>query len=95
MIALITAMVPPALRLLANLQGQHSQQAVEKSVHPIICLSFVQIFLVVSLSAGIATMTEQLPNTMVPAVLAENLSRLAITSSHILLSILWEPLQSL
>ena len=76
MIALITTMVPLTLRLLANLQGQHSLQAVEKSIqHYYFAFLFVQIFLIVSLSAGIATIIEQLPNTpqSVPAILAQSL----------------------
>jgi len=78
MIALITAMVPLTLRLLANLQGQHLLQAVEKSVQRyFFAFLFVQIFLVVSLSAGIATIIEQLPNMpqSVPATLAESLPK--------------------
>jgi hypothetical protein len=63
MIALITAIVLLTLRLLANLQGQHLLQAVEKSVQRYyFAFLFVQIFLVVSLFVGIATIIKQLPN---------------------------------
>jgi calcium permeable stress-gated cation channel len=77
MIALITAIVPLTLRLLANLQGQYLHQAVEKSVQLYyFAFLFVQIFFVVSLSAGIATIIEQLPIIQsVPAVLAKSLPK--------------------
>jgi calcium permeable stress-gated cation channel len=77
-IALITAIVLLILYLLANLQKQYLYQAVEKSVQIYyFAFLFVQIFFVVLLSTGIATIIEQLPSTIqsVPAVLAESLPK--------------------
>ena len=61
MLALLTVMVPPALRVLANLQGLYSRRAVENSVQfYYFIFLFVQVFLVVSLSASITTVIKEL-----------------------------------
>jgi calcium permeable stress-gated cation channel len=76
MIALIIAIVPLTLRLLANLQEQHLRQAVEKSVQfYYFVFLFVQIFFVVSLSIGIAIIIKQLLSIiqLVLAVFAKSL----------------------
>jgi hypothetical protein len=78
MLALITAMVPVALRLLANTQGLYSRQALENHVQIYyFAFLFVQVFLTVSLSAGITTIIGELEGTIeaVPAVLAQNLPK--------------------
>lgn len=78
LLALMTALVPLMLCLLANLQGQHLQEAVEISVQIYyFVFLFVQVFIVVILSAGIATLIEQFPITVgsIPAVLAANLPK--------------------
>jgi len=75
---LLTVMVPPALRVLANLQGLYSRQAVENSVQLYYFIFlFVQVFLVVSLSASITTVIEELLSRVesVPVVLAQNLPK--------------------
>jgi hypothetical protein len=78
MLSLITAMVPSVLRLLANMQGLHSRQGVEKCVQIYyFSFLFVQVFLTVSLSAGITTIIGQLPDTVeaIPTLLAQNLPK--------------------
>jgi hypothetical protein len=75
---LITAMVPSVLRLLANMQGLHSRQRVENYVQIYyFSFLFVQVFLTVSLSAGITTIIGQLPDTVeaIPTLLAQNLPK--------------------
>ena len=77
-IALITAIVPLILYLLANLQRQHLYQAIKKSVQLYyFAFLFVQIFFVVLLFAGIATIIKQLPSTIqsISAVFAKSLSK--------------------
>ena len=78
MLALITTAVPVALRLLANIQGHHSRQDVENCVQIYYyTFLFVQVFLTVSLSAGITTVIGDLADkiTSTPAVLAQNLPK--------------------
>jgi hypothetical protein len=78
MLGLLTAMVPVALRLLANMQGLHSRQATENYVQVYyFTFLFVQVFLTVSLSAGITTILGELTDTIqsIPAVLAQNLPK--------------------
>ena len=77
-LSLITAMVPSVLRLLANMQGLHSRQRVENYVQIYyFSFLFVQVFLTVSLSAGITTIIGQLPDTVeaIPTLLAQNLPK--------------------
>lgn len=78
MLALITAVVPVVIRLLANIQGHHSRQVVENHVQIYYyTFLFVQLFLTVSLSAGITTLIGDLKDkiTSTPAVLAQNLPK--------------------
>ncbi|KFY32477.1 hypothetical protein V493_00157 [Pseudogymnoascus sp. VKM F-4281 (FW-2241)] len=78
MLSLITAMAPLILRLLANLQGLYSRRAVENHVQfYYFTFLFVQIFLTVSLSAGLTTTIEELADSIqsIPTVLAENLPK--------------------
>lgn len=78
MLALITTAVPVAFRLLANMQGHHSRQVVENRVQIYYyTFLFVQVFLTVSLSAGITTIIGDLADkiTSTPAVLAQNLPK--------------------
>ena len=78
MLSLLTAVVPTALRLLADLQGLHSRQAVENNIQIYyFTFLFIQIFLTVSLSAGITTIIGELTDSIeaVPAVLAQNLPK--------------------
>ncbi|KAG0644996.1 hypothetical protein D0Z07_9212 [Hyphodiscus hymeniophilus] len=77
-LAAIVAMVPVVLRLLANMQGLHSRQAVENCVQIYyFAFLFIQVFLAVSLSAGTATVIGELSGSVkaVPAVLAQNLPK--------------------
>ena len=78
MLALITAAVPFIIRLLANIQGHHSRQVVENHVQIYyFTFLFVQVFLTVSLSAGIATLVGDLKDNIAstPVVLAQNLPK--------------------
>ncbi|KAG4411201.1 hypothetical protein IFR04_015655 [Cadophora malorum] len=78
MLALITAAVPVVIRLLANIQGHHSRQVVENHVQIYyFTFLFVQVFLTVSLSAGIATLVGDLKDNIAstPVVLAQNLPK--------------------
>lgn len=78
MLGLVTAAVPVAFRLLANAQGLYSRQAIENHVQIYyFTFLFVQVFLAVSLSAGITTIVGQLSATVqaIPAVLAQNLPK--------------------
>lgn len=78
MLGVVTAMVPVAVRLLANKQGLHSRQAVENCVQIYyFAFLFVQVFLAVSLSAGITTTIGEMSDSFkaVPAVLAQNLPK--------------------
>lgn len=78
MLGAVTAMVPVTLRLLANMQGLHSRQAIENSVQIYyFAFLFVQVFLTASLSAGITTIVGELTDSIevVPAVLAQNLPK--------------------
>ncbi|KAH7370290.1 hypothetical protein BKA65DRAFT_589651 [Rhexocercosporidium sp. MPI-PUGE-AT-0058] len=78
MLALITAAVPVVIRLLANIQGHHSRQVVENHVQIYYyTFLFVQVFLTVSLSAGITTLVGDLKDniTSTPVVLAQNLPK--------------------
>jgi len=77
-LTLITAMVPVVLRFLANAQGLDSRQAVENHVQLYyFAFLFVQVFLTVSLSAGITTIIGELEYTIeaIPTVLAQNLPK--------------------
>ncbi|KFY03348.1 hypothetical protein O988_01543 [Pseudogymnoascus sp. VKM F-3808] len=83
-LSLITAMVPSILRLLANMQRLHSRQGVENYVQIYyFSFLFVQVFLTVSLSAGITTIIGQVPDTVeaIPTLLAQNLPKASIISS--------------
>jgi hypothetical protein len=79
MLALVTAAVPVALRLLVNMQGHHSHQVVENYIQIYYyTFLFVQVFLAVSLSAGITAIIGELADkitTSTPAVLAQNLPK--------------------
>jgi hypothetical protein len=78
MLALITAMVPVVFRFLANVQGHYSRRVVENHIQIYyFTFLFVQVFLTVSLSAGITTIIGELKDTIetVPAVLAINLPK--------------------
>ncbi|CZT07019.1 uncharacterized protein RAG0_12606 [Rhynchosporium agropyri] len=78
MLALITAAVPVIIRLLAHVQGYHSRQVVENHVQIYYyTFLFVQIFLTVSLSAGITTLVVDLKDniTSTPVILAQNLPK--------------------
>jgi hypothetical protein len=78
LLAAVTAIVPAAMRLLANLQGLHSRQAIENHVQIYYFIFlFVQGFLTISLSASITTIIGELSNTIqtVPVVLAQNLPK--------------------
>ena len=71
-------MVPAILRILASLQGLYTCQAVESAVQAYyFAFIFVQVFLVVSLSASIATVLEQLKHgaESVPALLVQGLHK--------------------
>ena len=78
MLALITAIVPIVLRMLADLQGSYSRHAVETTVQTYYFIFlFVQVFVVVSLSASITTVVEQLRHGVesIPALLVQNLPK--------------------
>lgn len=78
MVSLLTSMVPTILRLLTDVQGLHSRQATENHVQIYyFTFLFVQVFLTVSLSAGITTIIGQLQDSVeaVPVVLARNLPK--------------------
>jgi hypothetical protein len=78
MLSLITAMMPVVFRLIANMQGLHSRQAVENNAQIYyFAFLFIQVFLTVSLSAGITTIIGELSVSIkaVPAVLAQNLPK--------------------
>lgn len=78
MLSLVTSMMPVAFRLIANMQGLHSRQAVEnKAQIYYFAFLFVQVFLTVSLSAGITTVIGEVSDSIkaVPAVLAQNLPK--------------------
>ena len=71
-------MVPVVLRFLANAQGLYSRQDVENHVQfYYFAFLFVQVFLTVSLSAGITTIIGELEYTIeaIPTVLAQNLPK--------------------
>jgi hypothetical protein len=70
--------LPAILRLLADIQGLHSRQAVENHIQIYyFAFLFVQVFLTVSLSAGITTIIGELKDSVesVPVVLAQNLPK--------------------
>jgi hypothetical protein len=78
MLGVVTAIVPVAIRLLTNIQGLHSHQAVENYVQIYyFAFLFIQVFLAVSLSAGITTTIREMLDSFkaVPAVLAQNLPK--------------------
>ncbi|CZT53510.1 uncharacterized protein RSE6_15125 [Rhynchosporium secalis] len=78
MLTLVTAAVPVIMRLLAHVQGHHSRQVVENHVQIYYyTFLFVQIFLTVSLSAGITTLVGDLRDniTSTPVILAQNLPK--------------------
>jgi hypothetical protein len=78
MVSLLTSIVPTILRLLTDVQGLHSRQATENHVQIYyFTFLFVQVFLTVSLSAGITTIIGQLQDSVeaVPVVLARNLPK--------------------
>ncbi|KAH8674390.1 hypothetical protein BGZ60DRAFT_403801 [Tricladium varicosporioides] len=78
LLAVITAAVPIAIRLIANTEGLHSYQVTENHVQIYyFTFLFVQGFLTISLSAGITTIIGELANTIqaVPSVLAQNLPK--------------------
>jgi hypothetical protein len=78
MLGLVTAAVLVAFRLLANAQGLYSRQAIENHVQIYyFTFLFVQVFLTVSLSAGITTIVGQLSATVqaMPGVLTQNLAK--------------------
>ena len=71
-------MVPSVVRLLANMKGLHSRQRVENYVQIYyFSFLFVQLFLTVSLSAGITTIIGQLRDTVeaIPTLLGQNLPK--------------------
>ncbi|KAL8702043.1 MAG: hypothetical protein Q9224_000213 [Gallowayella concinna] len=74
----LLALLPITLRFLANVQGNHTGMAVELSVQNYyFTFLFVQVFLVVSISASFTntiTLLSQNP-TNVPGILASNLPR--------------------
>jgi hypothetical protein len=77
-LALITAAVPGALRLLTNIQGHYSRQVTENYVQIYyFTFLFIQVFLTVSLSAGITTILGELIVTVqaIPAILTQNLPK--------------------
>lgn len=76
LLAVVTLLVPVAMRLLPTVEGLHSRQATENHVQVYYFL-FVQVFLNVSLSAGITTILGELSYTVdaIPAVLAQNLPK--------------------
>ncbi|PVH75949.1 DUF221-domain-containing protein [Cadophora sp. DSE1049] len=78
LLAVVTLMVPVAIRLLATMEGLHSRQATENHVQVYyFTFLFVQVFLNVSLSAGITTILGELSYTVdaIPGVLAQNLPK--------------------
>jgi hypothetical protein len=78
LLVVVTATVPIAIRLLANIEGLHSRQATENHVQIYyFAFLFVQRFLIISMSAGIITINGELANTIqaVPIVLAQNLPK--------------------
>ncbi|KAH0566426.1 hypothetical protein GP486_000174 [Trichoglossum hirsutum] len=77
-LSILMALVPTILRILAQLQGEHTVNAVELSVQNYyFTFLFLQVFLGVSLSAGITAVVRGLANNLrsVPTVLAENLPK--------------------
>jgi hypothetical protein len=78
LLIVVTAAVPIAIRLLANIEGLHSRQATENHIQIYyFTFLFVQRFLTISMSAGITTIIGELANTIqaVPTVLAQNLPK--------------------
>ena len=78
LLAVITAAVPIAIRLITNIEGLYSRQATENRVQIYYFMFlFVQGFLTISLSAGITTVIGELIDTIeaVPSVLAQNLPK--------------------
>jgi hypothetical protein len=78
LLAVITAAVPIAIRLIGNIEGLHSRQSTENHVQIYyFVFLFVQEFLTISLSAGITTIIGELADTIqaVPSVLAQNLPK--------------------
>jgi hypothetical protein len=77
-VSLITGTVPNLFRFLASMQGLHSRQVIEGRVQVYyFTFLFVQVFLIVSLSAGFTTLVGQLRGAVdsVPLVLAQNLPK--------------------
>ena len=71
MLSLVTAIMPVVFRLIANMQGLHSRQAVENKAQIYYsAFLFIQVFLAVSLSAGITTIIGELSDSIkaVPSV---------------------------
>jgi hypothetical protein len=78
MVSLITALAPVALRLMGNARGFYSRRVVENHIQIYyFTFLFVQVFLMVSLSAGITTIIGELTGAVesVPEVLARNLPK--------------------
>ena len=78
MLALLLILLPIILRFLAKIQGDYTGMAVELSVQRYyFAFLFVQVFLVISISSGIATIITQISHDpqSVPAILAQNLPK--------------------
>ena len=77
-LALLLFLLPIILRFLAKIQGDYTGMAIELSVQKYyFAFLFVQVFLVVSISSGIATIISQITHDpqSVPAILAQNLPK--------------------
>jgi hypothetical protein len=77
-LAIITAVIPTTLRILISLQGIYSRHALETTIQTYYFIFlFIQVFFIVSLSASIATVIDELQNKVesVPALLAQNLPK--------------------
>ncbi|KAL8849499.1 MAG: hypothetical protein Q9221_005506 [Calogaya cf. arnoldii] len=78
LLALLLALLPVILRFLANVQGNHTGMAVELSVQNYyFTFLFVQVFLVVSISASFTNVVTQLSQnpSNVTGILASNLPK--------------------
>lgn len=78
MLALVTAVVPTILRLLAGLHGFCSRQAIESAIQAYYFIFlFVQVFLVISLSASTTGVLEQIRKEVefIPTMLVQNLPK--------------------
>lgn len=77
-VALITALAPISLRFLGHAQGLYSRRLVENHIQIYyFTFLFVQMFLMVSISSGLATVVGELSGAVVsvPEVLARNLPK--------------------